>query len=253
MLSKIKPGFVYKDVGSGITENDLDAMADTWDMDGREVYRGTRDPRYTHANVHWLYDDNLERVGCVEHDLKDHARFHILWFHDTEFGTFLQEDGWDETNDLWSHLPRHVFDRFINEQWSTPHKVLEQCLNGPVRIVTPSMLADMPVVHTCQECGRKSLEAKRGCVTIASPLDFPVKEKVFFVDDDLVVFSCSTSSRVWSLLTPQPHGGDWSSQEPAQASAQSASPQTEQTPPPPRESHPADHSPSPAESPQDQP
>ena len=253
MLSKIKPGFVYKDIGPGITENDLDVVADTWDMDGREVYRGTRDPRYTHASVHWLYDDNLERVGCVEHDLKDHAVFHILWFHDNDFGTFFQEDGWEETNDLWSYLPRHVFDRFINEQWSTPRKVLEHCLNGPVRIVTVSMLADMPMVHTCRECGRKSLEPKRGCVTTTSPLDFPVKEKVFFVDDDLVVFSCSSSSRIWSLLTPQPRAGGSSQEsqrEPEQV--QSASLQTEPTPPPPQESPPDRHQ-SPAESPQDQP
>ena len=240
MLSKIKPGFVYTDVSSGITENDLDVVADTWDMDGREVYRGTRDPRYTHANVHWLYDDNLERVGCVEHSLEDHAVFHILWFRDTEFGTFLQEDGWEESNNLWSHFPAHVFDRFINEQWSTPRAILEQCLHGPVRIVTVDMLKNMPIVHTCQTCGRKSLTPSLGCVTVTAPLDFPVKEKVFFVDDDLVVFSCSSLSSVWSLLTqPQQHDGG-SSQASEREPEQTASLQTEPTLPPARES-PPDH------------
>lgn len=244
MLSKLKPGFVYKDTGSGITENDLDVVADTWDMDGREVYRGTRDPRYTHASVHWLYDDNLERVGCVEHSLTDHAVFHILWFHDNDFATFFQEEGWEETNDLWSYLPRHVFDRFVNEQWSTPRKILEQCLNGPVRIVTVDMLAEMPRVHTCRECGRKSLEPKRGCVSTPSRLDFPQKEKVFFVDEDLVVFSCSSLSRVWSLLTPPRQHDGGSSQEREPELEPLESPQREPTPPPPQASPPPDHSPS---------
>jgi hypothetical protein len=239
MLSKLKPGFIYTDVGTGITENDLDVVADTWDMDGREVYRGTRDPRYTHATVHWLYDDNLERTGCVEHDINDNALFHILWFRDNDFGTFLQEDGWDSTNDLWSYLPSHVFDRFVNEQWTTPSKVLEQCLNGPVRVITSDMLIRMPTVHTCRDCGRKSLSPKVGCDTMTSPLDFPEKEKVFFVDDDLVVYTIPTSSRVWLILQPQHDAG--SSQEPEPETLPTESLQTEPISPAAHETPPDHH------------
>jgi len=214
MFSRLTPGFVYNDISSDITENDLDVVADTWDMDGREVYRGTRDPRYTHANVHWLYDDNLERVGCVEHSLKDHADMRVLWFRDSEFGTLLQED-WTVGDDLWSKLPRHVFDRFLNEGWTTPALFLEHCLQGPMRIVTPAMLVTLPTVYTCSKCGSKSLKNKETCETTASPLDFPDKGKIFFIDFDFVVHTPPSDSFVWSRLLPHDGG---SSQEQEQVS-----------------------------------
>ncbi len=199
MFSRLKPGFVYKDISSDITENDLDVVADTWDMDGREVYRGTRDPRYTHANVYWLYDDNLERAGCAEHSVDDHAIMEVLWIRDSEFGTLLQED-WTLADDLWSKLPRHVFDRFLNEGWTTPEPFLEQCLRGSMRIVTPAMLLTLPTVYTCSKCGKRSLKDKDTCETVSSVLDFPDKEKVFFVDSDFVVHVPPPSSSVWSYL-----------------------------------------------------
>lgn len=206
MFSRLKPEFLYNDISSDITENDVDAVADTWDMDGREVYRGTRDPRYDHANVFWLYDDNLERAGCVEHSLDDHADMRISWFRDSEFGTLLQED-WTVSDDLWSKLPRHVFDRFLNESWTTPDTFLEQCLQGPLRIVTPSMLVVKPIVYTCNMCGCKSLKKKEGCVMFPSYLDFPDRLKTYFVDFDFVVHVPPDDSVVWSMLQPQHDDG----------------------------------------------
>ena len=206
MFSSIQPTFVYTDISSDITENDLDVVADTWDIEGREVYRGTRDPRYTHASVFWLYDDNLERVGCVEHSLQDHADMRVLWFQESEFGTLLQEN-WTVEDDLWSKLPRHVFDRFLNEGWTTPMSFLEHCLQGPMRIVTPDMLIHLPIVYTCSKCGRRSLKNKDTCETTASILDFPDKEKVFFLDTDFVVHTPPSGSSVWSRLQPQHVGG----------------------------------------------
>lgn len=206
MFSRLKSGFVYNDISSDITENDMDAVADTWDMDGREVYRGTRDPRYDHANVFWLYDDNLERAGCVEHSLDDHADMRISWFRDSEFGTLLQED-WTVQDDLWSNLPQHVFDRFLNEGWTTPDTFLEHCIEGPMRIVTPSMLVVRPVVYTCTLCGRRSLKKKEGCVMFPSYLDFPDRLKTYFIDFDFVVHVPPDDSIVWSMLQPQHDGG----------------------------------------------
>lgn len=230
MFSRLKPGFVYTDISSDITENDLDVVADTWDMDGREVYRGTRDPRYTHASVFWLYDDNLERVGCAEHSLEDHADMRVLWFRDSEFGTLLQED-WTVDDDLWSKLPRHVFDRFLNEEWTTPATFLEHCLQGPVRIVTPAMLVKLPLVYTCSKCGRKSLQDRDTCETTASPLDFPVKEKVFFIDFDFVVHTPPSDSIVWSRLQPHDDGSLLvPEQEPVEQSASPPSPELKSPP-----------------------
>ena len=205
MFSRLKPGFIYNDISSDITENDIDVVADTWDMDGREVYRGTRDPRYDHADVFWLYDDNLERTGCVEHSLDDHADMRISWFRDSEFGTLLQED-WTVSDDLWSKLPRHVFDRFLNEEWTTPDTFLEHCLQGPMRIVTPSMLVVRPIVYTCSVCGRRSMTKKEGCVMFPSYLDFPDRSKTYCIDFDFVVHVPPDDSSVWSRLQPHDDG-----------------------------------------------
>ena len=95
MESDLVPGVFYTDTGRDITEHDLDIVSDLWTIDGHEVYRGSRDPQYTHANVYWLYSEDLDRVGLSEHSLTDQADFRVLWFRDTEFGTYLQEDGWE--------------------------------------------------------------------------------------------------------------------------------------------------------------
>lgn len=230
MFSRLKNGFLYTDVSSDITEADLDVVADTWDVDGREVYRGVRDPRYDHASVFWLYNDTLERVGCMEHSLDDHADMRALWFRDSEFGTLLQEDDWKEDRDLWSKLPRHVFERFLNEEWTTPESFLEHCLQGPVRIVTPSMVVLRPTMYVCSRCGRKSLRPlPEGCSSEQVYLDFPDKAKTFFIDFDFVVYIPPPSSSVWShLMPPQPDDGSLQEQE---KEKEQEPLQTEPTPP----------------------
>ena len=212
MFSQLKPDFLYTDVSEDITENDIDVVSDLWNMDGRDVYRGSRDPRYTHANVYWLYDDNLRRVGCSEHNLADHADVRLLWFRDNEFGTLLQEDGWEMGDDVWSYIPKHPFERFINEGWTTPNSFLENCLHGPTRIVTPKMLLQLPKVYVCNACGRKSLRPIAGCALRETVLDFPDKQKILFVDDDMVTYLPPTNSSVWLTLRLQ-HDDDSSQQE----------------------------------------
>lgn len=209
MQSELVPGVVYRDTSRDITENDLDVVSDLWTINGRNVYRGSRDPRYAHANVYWLYSEDLERIGLCEHALADHADFRVLWFRDTDFGTYLQEDGWEQCDDIWSHLPRHVFDRCINEGWTTPLAFLEQCLYGPVRVFTPEMAETIPIVYTCATCGKRSLHPLPACSAIPMRLDFPNTEKVFFVDSDFITYRPPASSRVWDLLTlPPSHDGD---------------------------------------------
>lgn len=234
MQSQLVPGFLYRDTGREITETDLDVVSDLWTIDGREVYRGSRDPRYTHAHVYWLYSPDLERVGLSEHALTDQADFRVLWFRDTDFGTYLQEDGWEMGDDIWASLPRHVFDRFLNEGWTTPEVFLEQCLYGPLRVLTPLMLDPLPTVYTCSVCGKRSLRQSPGCKVSAAPLDFPTTEKVLFVDEDMIVYRPPPTSRVWDMLvlTPRPPspGGDGSVQ--ASEEEPAAAGQSEPTPPP---------------------
>lgn len=236
MFSGLDPKFLYTDVTSDITENDIDVVSDLWNIDGRDVYRGSRDPRYSHAHVYWLYDENLQRVGCSEHSLHDHADFRFLWFRESEFGTLFQED-WTVGQDIWSMLPQHVFEKFMNEGWTTPQKFLEQCLSGSTRIVTPAMLIHMPNVFTCSVCGRRSLCEHSGCKMTSAPLDFPDKSKIFFIDDDMIVHTPPENSRVIQVLH-----GDGSSREQEQAREQ-AQEQESQQPSPPQQEPPPEPSP----------
>lgn len=235
MESELVTGFFYVDSGRDITEHDLDIVSDLWTIGGREVYRGSRDPRYTHAQVYWLYSEDLDRVGLSEHSLADQADFRVLWFRETDFGTFLQEDGWERGEDIWSSLPRAVFDRFVNEGWTTPKAFLEQCLYGPTRVVWPSMLRTLPDVYVCKTCGRRSLTPTQSCQMVAEPLDFPTTEKVFFVDEDMIVHRPPPTSRVWDLLTqaqPPSSGGSQEPQEPGQTPQESSAPPAEAETPP---------------------
>lgn len=238
MFSVLKPNFLYTDVSEDITENDIDVISDLWTMDGREVYRGSRDPRYTHANVYWLYDEDLQRVGCTEHSLADHGVFEILWFRDSEFGTLLQEDGWKISSDIWSGLPENVFNRFVNEEWVNAESFLEQCLYGNFRIVTPKMMINRPNVYTCQKCGRKSLRPIPSCSGEVSLLDFPSMEKVVFVDDDLLVHIPPPDSTVFRRLQL---GDDYQSfpREPVQEEQSEPQPEAQapQSPPEKEQEH----------------
>lgn len=200
MLSLLKPDFVYHDVTEDITENDIDVVSDEWNMEGRIVYRGSRDPRYTHANVYWLYNDDLCRVGCTEHDIENHADYRILWFRSNDFETLLQEDGWQPNGDIWSHLPNSTFERFINEGWTTPEEFLGQCLAGSFRIITPNMLIKPPKVYYCNACEKKSMKPIPGCAVREISLDFPDMNNIYFVDNDMIVYDPPLDSKIWSIL-----------------------------------------------------
>lgn len=238
MYSILKHDFVYDDVSGDITETDIDVVSDLWSMDGRNVYRGSRDPRYTHANVYWLYDEDLQRVGCSEHDVNDHAVFHLLWFQDSDFGTLLQEEGWKQDGDFWGKLPQRTFDRFLNEGWTDPISILEQCLEGPTRIVTPEMIQRPLAVYSCAKCGRRSLTRGKNCLgAVAEPLSFPQRDSVLFVDSDLVTYRPPLGSSVWSRLglpcDDLPLPSQAQEPEPEQEPREGGTLQSEESQPPP--------------------
>jgi hypothetical protein len=198
MQSILDPAIIYE-VSRDVCEHDVDVVSDLWTMDDRNVYRGSRDTQYSHANVYWLYDEDLTRVGLIEHSLKDHADFRILWFHETPFATFLQEDNWTQDQTIWTVLSPPAVERCLAEDWTTPETLLEACLHGDTRILTLEMILNPPTLHGCSGCNRKSLKPL-ACENMTAELTFPVKEKIVLIDDDLFVCVPPAGSRIWELL-----------------------------------------------------
>ena len=201
MQSILDPKVLYTDLSRDIVEHDVDVVSDLWNMDGRDVYRGSRDRHYSHANVYWLYTEDLERVGLVEHSLENQADFRILWFHDSPFATLLQEEGWTNEQSIWSVLSRPAVEMFLAEDWTTPSSLLNACLHGPTRILTVEMVLKKPTIFHCSVCGSKTMK-KTECAEFQTQteLDFPDQAKIVFIDDDLYVCEPPTGSRVWELL-----------------------------------------------------
>jgi hypothetical protein len=200
MQSILDPKVLYTDLSRDIVENDVDVVSDLWNMDGRDVYRGSRDRHYSHANVYWLYTEDLERVGLVEHSLENQADFRILWFQDNPFATLLQEE-WTSEQSIWSVLSRPAVEMFLAEDWTTPETLLKGCLHGPTRILTVDMVLNKPVIYHCSVCGSKTMK-KTECVEFQTEteLDFPDQAKIVFIDDDLYVCEPPIGSRIWELL-----------------------------------------------------
>ena len=235
MQSILDPAIVYE-VSRDVCEHDVDVVSDLWTMDDRNVYRGSRDTQYSHANVYWLYDEDLTRVGLIEHSLKDHADFRMLWFHETPFATFLQEDNWTQDQTIWTVLSPPAVERFLAEDWTTPETLLEACLHGDTRIVTLKTILNPPTLHGCSGCNRKSLK-KLDCENMTAELTFPTKEKIVLIDDDLFVCVPPAGSRIWELLEfapksqhPLVYGGQSSLEQVSEEPVQEQAPVLELTP-----------------------
>jgi len=192
MLSVLRRGLVYTNISTDIVEHDLDVDADQWNYDEKDVYRGSVDPEYITRGltVHWLYDDNLKRVGLAEHESADLAVFKTLWFYDTPYGTLYQDPTWKSTgNTLWSKMSNDAYQDYLE---GLP--IHDHALNSGVLLVTPNMLIDAPKLYTCERCNKKSLMSKNICPhASASVLDFS-KFSLLFLDDDYVIYERSTQT-----------------------------------------------------------
>lgn len=209
MQSRFDPELRYEELRT-LAPHDYDVEADAWVYDGREVFRGSRDPRYPTLHVHWLYDELSQRVGVAEHDPRDKSKFNVLWYYDCPFATFLQEDGWttaDET--LWTRMPSHVYEYCMQMKLTGVQDIQTLCMRGDWRIVTPH---DLPL----------------------KTVGFPDVFKVLFVDDDCTIYVPPPESRIWSTLPLASDGsrGPTRPQLPVQASAQDASQTQEREPDP---------------------
>jgi len=171
MLSILRKGLVYDNISTDIVEHDLDVDADQWSYDGKDVYRGSVDPVYISKdlNVYWLYDDNLKRVGLVEHEAKEPEVFKTLWIYDNPFATLYQDPSWESTGStLWSKLSNEAYQDFLEGL-----NIHDEALKSGLLLVTPYMLVKPPKVYTCEQCGKKSLVSENVCPHASvSELDF---------------------------------------------------------------------------------
>jgi hypothetical protein len=204
MFSILKPNYVYRDFSEDIADHDNDFEAEEWNYNGRDVFRGSADPAYPDWNVYWLYDDNLIRVGLAEHDSENPEIFHSLWFHDTPFGTLLQEDGWVKKNvTLWSLLSPEAYQDCLEDDFKT---VFDRVLGSNIRLMTPEFITNPPKVYHCENCNKKSLQPL-DCQAV-KVLDYEFSNfSILFLDESFVLYTAPNTSRIWSILSLQAPDG----------------------------------------------
>jgi hypothetical protein len=192
MFSLLRRGLVYEDINPDIVEHDEDIDAHEWSYNGRDVYRGRADPRYrqNNLNVHWLYDDDINKVGLVEYDAIDPTVFSVLWFRDNKYATLFQDDRWvSKDKTIWSVMPYEAYLDCLEDDFST---VFDRCLSSKYRLITPEILYDPPTVYSCTNCHKKSIKpltCHKQYIKKDSYFDY---KSFIFIDDSYIVYERST-------------------------------------------------------------
>jgi hypothetical protein len=187
MYSILRPELLYTNLSPDVVEHDDDIEVYPWEFDGREVYRGSYDPHYMkyNLNVYSLYDENLKRVGLVEHDADELEIYEVLWFYDNPFARFYQNPEWKSTGrTLWSMISSEVYQDLLEDDFKT---VIDRSLSSSYRIVTADMLIHHPTVYNCSSCGKQSVSPLKGCKSVTESPYFSVK-KFLYVDDSFVIY-----------------------------------------------------------------
>jgi hypothetical protein len=199
MYSILKPNYIYRDTSEDIADHDDDYDAEEWHYNGRDVYRGSLDRSFA-WNVYWLYDENSKRVGLAEHDPDHPEIFFALWYRENVFSTLLQEN-WESKNaTFWSILSNEAYQDCLEDDFKT---VFDKTLRTNVRLVTPKMVDNMPVIYECTDCGKRSLLPLNGCSEVKRPyVDSDCS--VLFVDESFVMYTAPVDSRVWLKVHPRP-------------------------------------------------
>lgn len=227
MLSRLRKDLMYKDVTHDIVEHDEDIDAELLTLDGREVYCGAIDPRYTPHNldVHWLYDDALKRVGLIEYDSHDREISETLWIYDNPYATYFQEPGWITTNrTVWSKLSNEAYQDCLEHDFAN---LVEMSLYGDTRIILPYMLTTPHTdIYECESCHKRTLSLPSSCPSVKK-FSF---SGIFslFLDDSFVICTPPQNSVVWSTLHLR-HDDDQSL--PAQQQEQQQAPPHSESPP----------------------
>jgi len=235
MYSILKPNYVYRDTSEDIADHDDDYDAEEWHYNGRDVYRGCLDKSFD-WNVYSLYDDNSKRVGIAEHHPDHPEIFFALWFDSNPFSTLFQEKWVCKDATVWSILSNEAYQDCLETDFKS---VFDKTLNTNIRLLTPDMIINLPEIHECPKCGKKSLLSLSGCPEIKRPY-IDSNCSVLFVDESFIMYTAPTDSRVWSKVHPHPPpGGDEADDQLVQQTQEP----TAQPPPQPETDH--HHTPSP--------
>jgi hypothetical protein len=187
MYSILRPELLYTNLSPDVVEHDNDIEVYTWEYDGQEVYRGSIDLQYMkyNLNVYSLYDENLKRVGLVEHDADDLEIHQVLWFYDNPFARFYQNPEWKSAErTLWSMLTSEAYQDCLEDDFKT---VVERCLTSKYRLVTPEMLINPPMLYKCASCGKQSLSPLKNCKSVETHNYFSFKN-FLYVDDSFIIY-----------------------------------------------------------------
>jgi hypothetical protein len=170
MLSRLR-NLIYTDIDPDVLDHDDDLDAELYTYEGREVYRGRYDPRYTSfdLDVHWLYDDTGKRVGLAEYDSNDFSKNSVLWYRENPWSTMLQENWKSQEKTIWSMMSNEAYQDCLEDDFET---VVERSLTGPYTLVFPNLK-----------------QTKK--------TDLPV----LFLDDSFILYDFPIHSRVWDLLS----------------------------------------------------
>ena len=189
MLSRLRKDLIYTDTDPDVLEHDDDLDAEMYTYDGREVYRGRFDPRYTHLelDVHWLYDENSKRIGLVEYESGDFNTSSVLWYYENPYATLLQDPRWkSQGKTLWSMLSEEAYQDCLEDDFQN---VVQRSLYSPYRLVFPSTYHKPYDVYECSKCGKRTLTLEGSCSTMKKIT--PCYSSLF-LDDSFVLYDGPT-------------------------------------------------------------
>lgn len=223
MQSLRRPDLIYIDTSTDILDHDNDYDSDLIYIGNDKVYRGAIDLRYTEygLDVQWLYNDVSERVGLIEYETLDREIYEVLWYYSNPYATFFQERGWKTSGKtVFSYLSNEAYVECLEDEFQ---HFVELSLGGSMRIITPSMIPNIPKdYYDCSDCGKRTLSVTHSCKSVKK-IDFSVSSSILFLDDSYVIYTPPTDSSIWKFIQRPPQHDDG-----AQLQEQAQEPEQEQ-------------------------
>lgn len=208
MQSVRRPELVYSDISTSVLDHDDEYDSDLIYIGNDKVYKGAIDPRYTEygLDVQWLYDEKSERVGLVEQETLNRDVYEVLWYYSNPYATFFQERGWKTTGKtIFSHLSNEAYVDCLEDEFQ---HLVELSLGGSMRIITPSMIPNIPMhYYECSDCGKRTLSATHSCKSLKK-IDFSVSSSILFLDDSYVIYTPPDDSKIWKFIQRPPQHDD---------------------------------------------